>query len=186
VTPAEMVREFHATFGHPVATAPCVPAPEVVALRVRLLREEFDELWAAVAVSGDRVRVAAEAADVVYVAYGAALTFGLPTEGWPLRGSLVGLWAEVESFEVEAAAGRLPMILSALKGVVSEAYACAGRHGVTAGTLDEVIAEVHRANMSKRGPAGEIERLPGGKVGKGSFYSPPDVAGVLARAGVAA
>lgn len=44
--------------------------------------------------------------------------------------------------------------------------------------LQEVFEEVHRSNMSK---CGVDERNPLLKSGKGATYSPPDVAGALAR-----
>jgi predicted HAD superfamily Cof-like phosphohydrolase len=37
----------------------------------------------------------------------------------------------------------------------------------------EAFARVHASNMSKRGPNGEIERHPWGKIAKGPFYQPP-------------
>jgi hypothetical protein len=39
-------------------------------------------------------------------------------------------------------------------------------------TFDEAFARVHAANMSKRGPNGEIARHPWGKIAKGPFYQP--------------
>jgi predicted HAD superfamily Cof-like phosphohydrolase len=121
MTPGEMVREFHERFGVAVRTEPVADPPESD-LRTRLLAEETDEYYAAVA-SGDVVGVARELADIVYVAYGAALTHGID--------------------------------------------------------LDAVIAEVHRANMSRAGDDGQPIIRPDGKVLKGPNFRPPDVAAVL-------
>lgn len=41
------------------------------------------------------------------------------------------------------------------------------------------VAEVHRSNMSKRGPGGEVLRRADGKVLKGPFYRPPDMGRVV-------
>ena len=72
----EMVAEFHRTFGHPVLSEPQIPAPERCALRVALLREELDELSAAIA-DRDLVEIADALCDLQYVLSGAILEFGL-------------------------------------------------------------------------------------------------------------
>ena len=47
-TPYEMVREFHAAFGHPIGTQPNPLTPERVKARLKWMREELDEfeVWA--------------------------------------------------------------------------------------------------------------------------------------------
>jgi len=110
-------------FGLVRADRPTPPPDELVAARQRLIEEEVGEL--ADAVCGGRLdEVARELADVVYVAYGTAVTYGI--------------------------------------------------------NLDLVLAEVHRANMTKLGPDGRPV-IRDGKVQKGAGFRPPDVAGVLAR-----
>lgn len=103
-----------------------MPPAELAELRQRLLREEVAEVGEAAA-RGSVVEVAHELADVVYVAYGTALTYGID--------------------------------------------------------LDAVVAEVHRANLSKLAPSGSTVRRADGKVPKGEDYRPPDVEGVLRRQG---
>lgn len=71
-----MVAEFHRTFGHPVLSDPQIPAAERCALRVALLREELEELSAAIA-DHDLVEVADALCDLQYVLSGAILEFGL-------------------------------------------------------------------------------------------------------------
>lgn len=66
MTVAEMLEEFHGVF------APATPGP----LRARLVREESLEAQEAI-LSGDRAHIAKELADLVYVAYGAALAYGI-------------------------------------------------------------------------------------------------------------
>ncbi|PFG43015.1 putative HAD superfamily Cof-like phosphohydrolase [Isoptericola jiangsuensis] len=48
---------------------------------------------------------------------------------------------------------------------------------------DEVFTEVHASNLAKLGPDGTAVRRADGKVLKPAGWRPPDVAGVLARAG---
>lgn len=91
MTPAEMVREFHETYGCPVRDTPNAEVPEK-ALRVELINEEFDELidalgvWDTGIITRQRFRdegpsniveVADALGDLLYVIYGAAYTFGI-------------------------------------------------------------------------------------------------------------
>ena len=122
-SPARLVREFHEVFGLARADRPTSPPDELVAARQRLIEEEVGEL--ADAARGGRLdEVARELADVVYVAYGTAVTYGID--------------------------------------------------------LDAVLAEVHRANLTKLGSDGRPV-IRNGKVQKGDAFRPPDVAAVLAR-----
>ncbi|GLY81594.1 hypothetical protein [Actinoallomurus iriomotensis] len=74
---ASDVAAFHAAFGLPRNDTPTVDVPaEVAALRVRLLAEEVEE-FAAATDDRDIVGIADALADVVYVAYGAAVTYGI-------------------------------------------------------------------------------------------------------------
>ncbi|MEU6999920.1 MazG nucleotide pyrophosphohydrolase domain-containing protein [Nonomuraea sp. NPDC046570] len=115
MTPAQMVREFHERFGFPVADTPAAPDERMARLRQRLLAEEVTEVGQAVE-SGDLVNLAQELADVVYVVYGTAITYGID--------------------------------------------------------LDAVLAEVHRANMTKEGSKD-------GKAVKGPGFRPPDLSGLV-------
>ncbi len=128
-SPAASVREFHLAFGLDARSTPTELAPQVAAHRAELLAEEAAEV-AEAAVDGPLDHLAHELADVVYVAYGTALVYGID--------------------------------------------------------LDAVIAEIHRANMSKLGPDGEVARRADGKVLKGAHYRAPDVSAVLRRQGWAA
>ncbi|MEU8271562.1 MazG nucleotide pyrophosphohydrolase domain-containing protein [Sphaerisporangium sp. NPDC049002] len=115
MNPAQMVQQFHARFGLPAADTPVVPPGALARLRQRLLSDEVAEVAEAVE-SGDLRAIAQELADVVYVVYGTALTYGID--------------------------------------------------------LDAVLAEVHRANMTKSGVAE-------GKAVKGPGFQPPDLSGIL-------
>ncbi|MEW2622330.1 MazG nucleotide pyrophosphohydrolase domain-containing protein [Streptomyces sp. NPDC048106] len=85
--------------------------------------------------------------------------------------------AEVGEVAVE---GPLDKLAHELADVVYVAYGTALVHGID---LDEVIAEIHRANMSKLGPDGQVSRRADGKVLKGEHYRAPDVSSVLRRQG---
>jgi predicted HAD superfamily Cof-like phosphohydrolase len=127
-SPRRLVREFHERFELARADEPSPIASGLAEQRQRLLEEEVGELADAVR-AGQLAEIARELADVVYVAYGTAVTYGFD--------------------------------------------------------LDAVIAEVHRANMSKLGPDGRAA-IRSGKVHKGTGFRPPDVTGVLSRQAAAA
>lgn len=122
LTPFEMVREFHATFGLPIVGTPGHPSEDRIKLRRDLISEEYWEYDRAVD-NGDLINIAQELADILYVVYGAALEYGIP--------------------------------------------------------LDEVLAEVHRANMSKLDSDGSVLRREDGKVLKGPKYKAPDFEGII-------
>lgn len=69
--------EFHRRFSLLRQSLPDASIPESVAqLRLRLIREEVDELAAAVR-KADIVEIADALADIVYVAYGSAVCYGI-------------------------------------------------------------------------------------------------------------
>jgi len=121
-SPADAIREFHTTFDLARNDVLTWPPTELAELRQRLLVEETVEVGEAVA-GDDLASIAQELADVVYIAYGTALTYGID--------------------------------------------------------LDAVIAEVHRANMSKLDANGRPLCRADGKVAKSDRYQPPDIRGVL-------
>ena len=59
-----------------------------------------------------------------------------------------------------------------LADVLYVTYGAADALGID---LPAVFVEVHRSNMSKAGPDGEVRRRPDGKVLKGPGYRPPDL-----------
>jgi predicted HAD superfamily Cof-like phosphohydrolase len=74
--PFAAVLEFHRKLGVHVEERPGFPDDSVVTLRLSLLREEMAELERAVS-ERDIVEVADALADLVYVAYGTAISFGI-------------------------------------------------------------------------------------------------------------
>src|SRR5574343_1499624 len=80
MTVQEMVRQFHRTMGQPVAEYPDPLLPQAD-LRFDLIDEEVKELWDALyddpQDESALVGAADALADIVYVCYGAALTWGI-------------------------------------------------------------------------------------------------------------
>jgi predicted HAD superfamily Cof-like phosphohydrolase len=115
------------------------------------------------------------------------LAFGLEVRGTPAevspglaahRGELLAEEAaEVAEVSVGAPLDRLAHELA---DVVYVAYGTALVHGID---LDAVIAEIHRSNMTKLGPDGQVVRRADGKVLKGEHYRAPDVSRVLRQQG---
>jgi len=115
------------------------------------------------------------------------LAFGLDARTTPAevpaplaaqRGELLAEEA-AEVAEVSVS-GPLDRLAHELADVVYVAYGTALVHGID---LDAVIAEIHRANMTKLGPDGRVSRRADGKVLKGEHYRAPDVSDVLRRQG---
>lgn len=73
------VRDFHRATDTPVFESPRIPDIERRMLRGRLLREEFNEFVEAND-HGDVVEVADALADIIYVAVGTALEYGIPLD----------------------------------------------------------------------------------------------------------
>lgn len=71
-----MVEAFHSKFEIVVQATPIDLTEETKELRVRLIQEEFDELKEAMA-SGNLAAVAKELADLLYVTYGTAVSYGI-------------------------------------------------------------------------------------------------------------
>lgn len=90
MTMIDDVKSFHDKFGVPVLTVPTVPSGERIALRMRLIAEEFDELREAIAVREtidnewlsdcDLPETADAIADLIYVLIGTAHEFGIPLQ----------------------------------------------------------------------------------------------------------
>jgi predicted HAD superfamily Cof-like phosphohydrolase len=71
------VRDFHERFGHPAPRMPVGVSGDSLLFRIRLMREELEELERALLV-GDLEGAAGEAVDLVYVVVGTAVAAGLP------------------------------------------------------------------------------------------------------------
>lgn len=76
-TMMDTVGEFHVAFRLPISTRPQRRvSKELESLRIELLREEFEEFCEAV-IREDPVAIADALGDIVYVAYGTAVTYGI-------------------------------------------------------------------------------------------------------------
>jgi predicted HAD superfamily Cof-like phosphohydrolase len=75
----QMVEEFHRKFEILVQTTPSDLPDESKRLRIRLIQEEFEELKESMA-SGDLASIAKEMADLLYVVYGTAVSYGIDME----------------------------------------------------------------------------------------------------------
>ncbi len=71
-----MVEEFHKKFDILVQTSPTAASEETKRLRIRLIQEEFDELKESMA-EGNLAALAKEMADLLYVVYGTAVSYGI-------------------------------------------------------------------------------------------------------------
>lgn len=71
-----MVEAFHRMFDIMVQRAPIVVDERTRALRERLIQEEFEELKEAMA-KNDLPAIAKEMADLLYVVYGTAVSYGI-------------------------------------------------------------------------------------------------------------
>ncbi len=74
-----MVEEFHRQFDILVNRSPRIPDEMTHRLRVRLIEEEFAELREALG-KQDLVGIAKELADLLYVVYGTAVSYGVDME----------------------------------------------------------------------------------------------------------
>jgi predicted HAD superfamily Cof-like phosphohydrolase len=78
-TAQSMVEEFHRLFSIVVHQTPTVIDEQTRILRERLIHEEFEELKEAMA-KNDLFAVAKELADLLYVVYGTAVSYGIDME----------------------------------------------------------------------------------------------------------
>jgi predicted HAD superfamily Cof-like phosphohydrolase len=79
---ASHVKEFHERFSVPFSTKPTIISKDRATLRMKLIDEEATELRTAMQ-NDDLVEVADGIADLIYVAIGAAIEYGIPlSEVW--------------------------------------------------------------------------------------------------------
>jgi predicted HAD superfamily Cof-like phosphohydrolase len=74
-----MVEEFHRKFDIATASRPTEIGEDTKRLRVRLIQEEFDELKESME-AGNLAALAKEMADLLYVVYGTAVSYGIDME----------------------------------------------------------------------------------------------------------
>lgn len=79
MTNYEKVKEFHQAFGQRVGTKPEFPDAAERELRMKLLREEYVEYMTAEN-TNDFIEVADALADIIYIACGTAVSYGIPLD----------------------------------------------------------------------------------------------------------
>lgn len=146
----EDVAEFHRTFHLPVLSTPQIPSADRCRLRLNLLREELDELAAAIEAQ-DIVEAADAFADLQYVLSGAILEFGL---GEKFR----ALFEEVHRSNMSKT--------------------CATRAEAEA-TVAHYAAQGQRGQIEASGEVFLVYREDDRKVLKNVHYSPADLPAVL-------
>lgn len=73
------VRDFHQAFGQRIGDKPELPSAEERCLRIRLLEEEFEEYMAGEG-NDDIVEITDALADIIYIACGTAVSYGIPLD----------------------------------------------------------------------------------------------------------
>lgn len=71
------VKEFQTAVGQHVGTKPEFPDPEERELRIRLLKEEYEE-YIQGECKNDLENIAKELADIIYIVCGTAASYGIP------------------------------------------------------------------------------------------------------------
>jgi predicted HAD superfamily Cof-like phosphohydrolase len=79
VDPYKALWEFHTAFDLTRSEAPHLPNRDIRYLRIKLLREEWEEYLEGEA-NDDIVEIADALADMVYIAYGTAVAYGIPLD----------------------------------------------------------------------------------------------------------
>jgi predicted HAD superfamily Cof-like phosphohydrolase len=75
----EMVRDFHNAFGQRIGEKPEFPSYEERELRMKLMKEEVNEYNKAEE-NNDINNMAVELADIIYIACGTAVSYGIPLD----------------------------------------------------------------------------------------------------------
>jgi predicted HAD superfamily Cof-like phosphohydrolase len=147
-----LVRQFHEAFGHPVEDSLKIPHADVRLLRFRLLLEEVLEFGRAVGVAP-------------YVQMGDEEFQQFITK--TVR----------EGFYIDE--GALVLLEDAADALGDIDYVCQGANLCFGFPAEDVVAEIHRANMSKLGEDGRPIKDASGRVVKGPNFTPPDIAAVI-------
>jgi predicted HAD superfamily Cof-like phosphohydrolase len=79
LNPQDALREFHEAFDLTRSEVPGLPSKDVRDLRINLLKEEWEEYLEGEA-TDDLIEIADALADMVYLAYGTAVAYGIPLD----------------------------------------------------------------------------------------------------------
>ncbi|MFS0884935.1 hypothetical protein [Aeromicrobium sp. 179-A 4D2 NHS] len=188
----EALLDFHRTFGHPINER--LLETSTIELRRSLIAEEISELLTAIR-DVDLVEVADALTDIIYIAEGTAVAYGrtinpafhqfVPVEdtiGFPnsdVTGALLShmdhLYGEYVTAALAGGAAR-GAVADTLEQIVDLCLCAGARFGFD---MDALFTEVHRSNMAKVGPDGQVIRREDGKVLKPEGWTAPDIESVL-------
>lgn len=199
------VLEFQTAFKAVIRDTPKIDVPEKD-FRYKLIAEEIDELAEALA-NDDLVEVADAFGDIIYVTYGAAITFGVEIESLVEMARLLAkdmdLYTKATNafFSSEGRETILRLLSESIETgnprlvqatlttiIVSVEYAA----DIMNIPLAKVVDAIHESNMSKLGEDGQPIYVDYGngdsKVGKGPNYKTPteDIKRILGLSGVGA
>lgn len=199
--PFELLWDFQTIYDLSRSEVPALPDrndPDGLSLRIlrkKLLEEEYNEYLDGEA-SHDLVEIADALGDILYIAYGTVVSYGLSTgfEGiYPMPEQMIpGLpapanvirasskermmkaWSDYAAAEE---ADDLYAISVALRKIIDECYSISVCYGLP---MHVIFAEIHRSNLSKLDPeTGKPIYREDGKVLKGSAYTPPDISTII-------
>lgn len=174
------VAKFNEAFGCFRNPRPMMLLPDdVLAMRRKLIAEEFAELTAAI-LAGDRVEIADACADLAYVCLG-----WLWAVRWDTKKIVRCRGLDAMTFAKMIAMGAETIQKTAEPFWVELMFDDALNLGFAYGfPMDEIWAEVQRSNMAKLQPDGTVKRRDDGKILKPDGWTPPDIRGILERADV--
>jgi len=181
----ELVREFHETYDCRISDVPTLDVPEKE-LRLNLIVEEVHELRDAIR-EDDLVETFDALLDIIWVTYGALLTFGLdknadgdiePTQPLTPQELIAELVYECHRLDTALMVFEdINHVYSSLLRILELCYGAILTFGLP---FEQGIEEVARSNRSKLGLDGKpIYRESDRKVLKGPNYSPPDLKRIL-------
>lgn len=148
------VREFHHVFGHPIAKTPTPAEAATRLLRFRLIFEEALEYGRAIGIEG-----LCESA---------------------LEEFESDLKSALNEFKINP---DMPVDLEGAADALGDLdYVVQGANLVHGFPAEEIVREIHAANMSKLGSDGLPIKDAFGKIGKGPNTRKPNLAPILARA----
>lgn len=177
----DKVLEFHQIFGHPISRETCFLHKD---LRYKLILEELQELADAMDAS-DLVEIADALGDIIYVTYGAAITFGLDLDNpsYPVDDEFLGQahssynlllsgFGTSLAYELKNGLDKEDMydVEVILGTILSSAIGAGDVLGIP---LNEIVTAIHRSNLTKLGADGKPIYNDYHKVVKGPNYLPP-------------
>lgn len=177
----DKVLEFHQIFGHPINQSRGFFHKE---LRYKLIAEELQELAEAIAAS-DLVEIADALGDIIYVTYGAAITFGMDLDDPPYPVDAEFLGQAHSSYNLLLSGYGLSLAQLLQEGLDNDDLydvevilgtiltSAIGAGDVLGIPLDEIVTAIHRSNLTKLGADGKPIYNDYHKVVKGPNYLPP-------------